>query len=45
VTGSAGDAPETGGASVPLDPPAKQQGATGATGSSAGATGSSATIP
>ncbi len=45
VTGSAGTAPETGGASVPSDPPLKQQGATGATGSSAGATGSSAALP
>ena len=45
VTGSAGTQPETGGAAVPLDPPVKQKGATGATGSTTGATGSSTAVP
>jgi len=44
VTGSAGAEPETGGAAPP-PPPVKQQGATGATGSSVGVTGSAATVP
>ncbi len=44
VTGSAGERPGTGGATAPLEqPPVKQQGTTGATGS--GATGSSAALP
>jgi len=46
VTGSAGAEPETGGAAPPVSPPVKQQGTTGANGSSAGATGSAAaTVP